>query len=471
MARKVINQQNWRASAPAWMVQEIEALKNCKDLPLRFDCTTHNIPKRELSEDEIHLFADVLQISGAVNRLTEVNFGEQQLGDKGLEILLPTLLSAPKLHSISLFNTGITDASAPLIAELIRNKPGLRKLWINANQLTDSGLATISAALHGHPSIEQINISLTEVSPQGAMSLARALAHSPNLSRFQAFGDEGSELEKLAAAEPDLLPTLQRGHPNLFSIHVADLPEDDATRMNYSMANFLVRELVDKKKIENLSPDEVAQIAERFSAAREIMRISSFDGWKKGYRRAAQSERDWHALLETLPAIPEGEALSIESLTTPDEKGFTPLTNPANWPKFPAIIQALMEQNPAPSFTDLMQPMGNSPLLSGGPLLTYMLLEGPTAEIINALNKTGIRLQQNELLNADGTPNALFAPLITNGSAHTLFTKENWRGASGRDVSKALRALPPDMRESMPNRHTLFANMQRSAVRAIGLET
>lgn len=480
----MINYTNWREHTPEWMVQEIIEMQRCGyPRPLDFERREINDvfvgddsdkDRRDIPNAET--LAEVLHASNAKNIMTGLRLELQKLGDDGLKTLLPTLLEAPNLHSVMLRNTGLTDASAPLIAELIRNKPNLRELDLSLNAFTDEGISIIAAALQRHPSIESINISGRGINPQSGMNLAYALTHSPNLTMFIANGMALSQL----ALEPDFMPTVQYRHKNLIDVMtVSPASMVRSFPNNNDIASALLDLVIKEGSVKDLSPSAIDAVAEYIPAIRRLMfdyphdvpfSISESElsrereRQKIAYKRIAGFEAEWNALLANLPAVPKGKNLSIESLTTPDEKGFTPLTNPANWSKFPAIIKALAKQNPNLTIDDLLHPCSESHVLN------YMLVKGHTSDVLSALNEAGIQVQRNALFQADGNPTVVLLDLAARDCVDLLFTKENWAGASPSNISKTLKALPDEVKKHIPNQHTLLAHAQKSGAPTHGQE-
>ena len=82
-------------------------------------------------------------------------------------------------------------------------------------------------------------------------------------------------------------------------------------------------------------------------------------------------------------------------------------------------------------------------------------------QTLRLLNESGRQLQMDELLNEDGTPNALLTRAIDVGKATAFFTYENWQGSSKNDLQTVLRVLPRDVHDKIPNRQQLIAAIGR----------
>lgn len=80
---------------------------------------------------------------------------------------------------------------------------------------------------------------------------------------------------------------------------------------------------------------------------------------------------------------------------------------------------------------------------------------------VAAMNKQGMQLHADSLLNEDGTPNELLQRAINLGKAAAFFTRENWLGASKADLQAVLRTLPPKTLKSVTNHQQLLIALER----------
>jgi mono/diheme cytochrome c family protein len=115
-----------------------------------------------------------------------------QINDDRVSTLLSPL--AANIQDLSLARSGITDATAALLARM----PSLRRLNLSRTAFTDAGVA----AMGSHPSLEELNLVGTSVTDASTSQLAAI----PTLRRVYLWGTKTTRAgtEALRASRPDL---------------------------------------------------------------------------------------------------------------------------------------------------------------------------------------------------------------------------------------------------------------------------
>lgn len=127
---------------------------------------------------------------------------------------------------------------------------------------------------------------------------------------------------------------------------------------------------------------------------------------------------------------------------------------------FKAFIEAL------PTEPDFTQPTALAALTAKHG--EYAAIDNPImwqhfGSVLNGLNEAGMQLQKGDLVDASGAPSAIMERAIHMGQTGTLFTVENWEGASKADLQATLRALPETALDNIGNRHQLLNTVGRDA--------
>lgn len=156
-----------------------------------------------------------------------------------------------------------------------------------------------------------------------------------------------------------------------------------------------------------------------------------------------------------LPQQGENTA-SREVLFAKNERGFTTLDNPFSWDKFSTMMTQLLERGEGLTKQDFMQT--NS---EGRTWLEQAARSGHFDAVVDYLASQGEHLGVAELLAQDGQPNAAYAAAVAWGQHSAVFTYDNLKVASSRDVEALTRPLPKSAQEQIPNRFALHQRLQR----------
>lgn len=125
--------------------------------------------------------AALLRANRTLEVLDVVNCG---LLDEGLAVLLGGLMGPganKTLKHLYLGTNGVSERSAPLLAEYLANDCALESLYLSCNRLGDEGVAVIARALASNRSLRRVSFASNRVGPKGAAALAEALAEQPTL--------------------------------------------------------------------------------------------------------------------------------------------------------------------------------------------------------------------------------------------------------------------------------------------------
>lgn len=241
-----------------------------------------------------------------------------------------------------------------------------------------------------------------EIGDEGMESIAEMFHHYPGLVNLTLHENPFGEIGMAALEEA----IIGGGHKNLCAIQGGSEALRRHCLDNEDRAQDYAKMIIQPA---NHSPDEWWEILERLPAIQEV---GEFDRYREEVRDP------FLKFIDGLPKVDPEKPLTLEALGKPSkENGLCPLDNPRTWQQFGQIVQRL--------------------------------------------NENGIQLQAHELLE-QGEPSSLFAKIIDRGCVTSLFTPENWLGASQEEIKAVLNALPKKTRERIPNRHTLLAQVGRN---------
>ncbi|XP_032879283.1 NACHT, LRR and PYD domains-containing protein 3-like [Amblyraja radiata] len=120
----------------------------------------------------------------ATPSLTKLNLGENYLGDSGVKVLSRALMDSDcKIQKLSLNNNQLTDSSARDIASTLNANISLTQLDLGENTLGDSGVKMLSVALRDSDcNIQELGLSSNHLTASFAHALASALSSLTELS-------------------------------------------------------------------------------------------------------------------------------------------------------------------------------------------------------------------------------------------------------------------------------------------------
>ncbi|MDP2435075.1 MAG: hypothetical protein Q8P67_04985, partial [archaeon] len=123
----------------------------------------------------------MLAINQTISVIDLVNCG---LLDEGVANLLPALMGPGRnrsLRHLYLGTNGITEKSAPLIAEFVQDHCELESFYLSLNRLGDKGVAIIARALQRNRCLRRISFASNRIGPEGALALCESLRHHPTI--------------------------------------------------------------------------------------------------------------------------------------------------------------------------------------------------------------------------------------------------------------------------------------------------
>lgn len=140
------------------------------------------LKRNPLKPAGMHPLAALLRENHTIEVLDLVNCG---LLDEGLATLLGALMGPGAnrtLKHLYAGTNGVTERSAPLIAEFLAGDCRLESFYLSCNRLGDDGVATIARGLSANRTLQRLSLASNRIGPRGAAALAAALADHPTIA-------------------------------------------------------------------------------------------------------------------------------------------------------------------------------------------------------------------------------------------------------------------------------------------------
>ena len=387
--------------------------------------TTVLLGKVDYTPEEIETLADALSHAKSV---TEFDIEGDCLTDDTIKPLISALKTLPRISDVAFAGGQLTDAGGEAVAELIKERLTIKTLSVsgNVNMKSDGICAILEAAEKG------------------------------GLGDFAAFNC-GITPEML----PELVHTIRYYQPrNLTDFDLRMEPSDCGEYTPYLMeigefctANSEIAQHLGNKlansEMEEWEIADLSSVGGRFEPVRSYISPLSFT--------------KLNDKLETLPTLPEDAPVTLEALTAPDERGFTPLDNPKTWAKFDALAAELAEAGTPITKAFLLETRNRD----GESVLCNGIRNGQMPAMQQALAGVEETIDAMDLNADDGA--ALRA--IMNGGHTAQIMNETFWEEQPRAMKEIWGAIPEEQRQLVPNRHSLLATADRMirAERAMNL--
>lgn len=404
--------------------------------------------KVEAISMSFHAFGDehmpaLCTLMRACPNIKSLQMSDNKLTANSLAMLSDTIGQLPDLYSLSLPNNNIGHGKAgEALVRLVEANPHISILEISNNPLTSQDMLGLCHGLEKNNTLYTLHVDDTCIEPEAQGAIHQLLRENRTLSTFTYRNENMDDADKTTFIEI----AQQSENKNL------DYISPDNGQVGCPTPLRLRRDVAYERFMEqsNARPTPEEQTyaerahTENFSGMLHwLARIPS-------YEVMAQHLEAYDAFADTLPLPDMQQGITVGALFTADENGFAPLDNPRLWKDEQAVWNALEKagERLTPETLHRQTEKGTS-------LLESALLAGRTSQVLLQLNAQGLQVQAKELLQADGMPNALYNALIEKGDAARLFTADNWRGASNEAMQSAMRYLPENQQEIIPNKHQL----------------
>ena len=357
-------------------------------------------------------FKTISNVVGCIPALQKFILRDNELPPETIAQFAADIKTHPNLDYVCFAGSRLTDETAAPLLEAVTANPKINGLDISFNGLTDASLPGILGFIQDRPQLLTLNMKLSKLSQEAYDEVEAAITSDP--------------------------------HPNF--LHY-EFTKTSNVLFSFKGANDKaaqdLRNRIDKNVMTKI-PQEDIWLARELAPA-----LDNIGVWVR---------RHYKKLTLNYPVIEADQPITLDALFTPDEKGFTPIDNPSTWDAHPNLIEELGARG------ELTEETLKRETPQGHTLLQHIM--GFTPLVRNAvavLNEYGIQIQQDRLLDDEGTPSPLLEQLKGRRQVSGLFGVDNWEGKPAQHARAAMEVLPPQSpKEHYPNRHTFFAELSRT---------
>lgn len=372
--------------------------------------------------------------------LSELEISDNDFSAQAIDSLISAAKEHTAFNKIKLGKVGLNGrAGGEALARLIENCPRLEELDISGNNLGDEGMAAVGEALRNHQSLQVLTATHVDISKKGVEQLVKDVEQYPDLCVLKMTDQDivtKSELARLSGID-----ALIGGECKNM---VLCAPLNDALVEFCRNNQHKTREAAGHMEQEpsTLDYDALAAINTRWPAINQM-----WDHFKPPLDDSNRSlntmYNDYVAFNNALPRIDENAP--AEALFAPNEQGYAPLDNPETWKNPQKVIDMVTAKGQALTAEFMQRSTPRGVTFEGSAIKA-----APLSKLIPALNKAGIQLREDKLLQANGEPTALYAGIIERGDGAQLFTRANMRGCDSQTMRRMASALPEAQRNRAP---------------------
>ena len=135
----------------------------------------------DLGDDEVALIANAITANEKGLPIERIQLSFNNITHKGIEILLPAILSLQHLQELQLDNNCIESRGAHFMAAVLHKVKTLTSLDLGFNSITGSGMRTLMKAVSENTQLTSLSVSGNAIDNGSAKAVAYALAHNKSL--------------------------------------------------------------------------------------------------------------------------------------------------------------------------------------------------------------------------------------------------------------------------------------------------
>lgn len=113
-----------------------------------------------------------------VNKISLLNLKYAEIGDKGLQIILPALKHNRSVRMINLSGNDLTDNGIRQLTKVLLNNSSLNRINIGSNHIGNNGAFMLADLISKNHNINNLSIYGNKISEKGMVALAEAANHS-----------------------------------------------------------------------------------------------------------------------------------------------------------------------------------------------------------------------------------------------------------------------------------------------------
>lgn len=333
------------------------------------------------------------------------------------------MLRDNQLTQLFVSDASAGDENAAKLAGAMRGNTSLKALALDNKRISDQGIGFIADMLAGNRTLQELILNRNPLNDAGGRRLAEGLQHNTGLVRLSLYLDTMRQDAYDAVSRA----IIESGNKNFLELN--------SFAPHFEVKAFAAQNLTALERLADTVRDNplAANAAELFEAR---LRQNAFD-----YKYSNQKfGRDFLRVLNNLPGLPEPSAEVCEALFTATENGYAPLDNPFLWQDAEQARQVLEKM---PLNRELLVRRTDK----GASLLESLARSVDTGVLVKSLNRQGIHIGGQLLLDAENKPNNVFSALIDRGDVRELFSTENWRGREGVELAAIHQALPARLQD------------------------
>lgn len=352
------------------------------------------------SEEFAQLLADV-----SANQTREIKCEGWELTEEDVLALADALQGNESVSRVYIYNSDLGEKGGAALFTALSSKSNLTSLGLNRAGISDDMAVRLADVYRNNPGITQIRLPNNNIKDKGLVAIMEAIRGRNNMTVIQF--DESIFSSKGYKVAEDVI--IDGGMKNLYPAKGINKKIENYATDNMWVLKQLWRDM-GEEECREMTPLKLQQIYERLPG----IYITNANEDKEGVRVS-----EFQGYIETLPTL-TADNFSYGTFVKRNETGKAPIDNPRMWDRLPVILEKQ--------------------------------------------NERGVYFRGRDLISKDGrSPKESLVKAAERGKLGVFFAEKNWEGASPEELKAVMRVLSPEMREQIPNRHSLTATVNQTA--------
>lgn len=383
-----------------------------------------------VDDDALMLLAERLK---GHKTLESFRLKRQSASPEVVRALTDACFDLPQLNYFQMKRIGLPQEEIRHIAKRAGEHPSLTGICLSQNEIDDTSAQALADAMDKNRHFRFVRLMDCELSDDAMLTLADRTALQPDMIHFHLHYNPVSD-----HVSEEIPRRVIRGEGvNLVSC----LPYSDASQNRGMHNSAFAKDLA-----------ATLALAESQHRSEDVLTHAQATLRLPAMEFLTRPVEQWEAAKRYLDNLPDLN--DMPDLLATNDHGQCAAENPATWRDAEALFSQMEKKGETINEAWLARKTAS------GESLILCALTCAAESVVPALNKRGIQIQADVLLEADGKPNKTLQNMIEQRSCPALFTEQNWQGQRAEAMREVYHALPQNSQHTVRNLFQLSTRLQ-----------